>query len=156
MGLISRVSSRTYRNLFSNFTKRLDLSKAKKNILKMAKKSDQTKKSAMKEVVTREYTVNLHKRIHRQGRKFRAPKAVKAIRAFALREMGTQDVRIDADLNKQVWCNGSANPPKRIRVRLARKRNDDEESAHKLYTLVSWVPVSTFKKVQTKNVESDE
>merc|ERR1711976_1133493 len=105
MGLISRVSSRTYRNLFSNFTKRLDLSKSKKNIIKMAKKSDQTKKSAMKEAVTREYTVNLHKR---------------------------------------------------IRVRLARKRNDDEESAHKLYTLVSWVPVSTFKKVQTKNVESDE
>ena len=63
---------------------------------------------------------------------------------------------IDADLNKQLWTNGSANVPKRIRVRLARKRNDDEESVHKLYTLVSWVPVDTFKKSQTKNVESDE
>merc|ERR1711881_162028 len=114
------------------------------------------KRAAIKEVVTREYTVNVHKRIHGAGRKFRAPKAIKAIRAFALKEMGTQDVRIDADLNKQVWVNGSANPPKRIRVRLARKRNDDEESVHKLYTLVSWVPVSTFKRVQTKNVESDE
>ena len=63
---------------------------------------------------------------------------------------------IDADLNKQVWINGSANPPKRIRVRLSRKRNDDEESAHKLYTLVSFVPVDTYKNLQTKNVESDE
>merc|ERR1712001_710118 len=114
------------------------------------------KRAAIKEVVTREYTINLHKRIHKIGRKFRAPKAVKAIKAFAVKEMGTQDIRIDADLNKQVWVNGSANPPRRIRVRLARKRNDDEESVHKLYTLVSWVPVSTFKRVQTKNVESDE
>merc|ERR1711993_42173 len=131
--------------------------KLKSNKIKMAPaKQQERKRSAIKEVVTREYTVNLHKRIHKIGRKFRAPKAVKAIRSFALREMGTQDVRIDADLNKQLWTNGSANVPKRIRVRLARKRNDDEESVHKLYTLVSWVPVETFKKSQTKNVESDE
>jgi large subunit ribosomal protein L31e len=119
-------------------------------------KQQERKRSAIKEVVTREYTVNVHKRIHGAGRKFRAAKAIKAIRSFALKEMGTQDVRIDADLNKQVWVNGSANPPKRIRVRLSRKRNDDEESAHKLYTLVSFVPVDTYKNLQTKNVESDE
>merc|ERR1712080_238877 len=120
------------------------------------KREQARKRTAIKEVVTREYTVNLHKRIHKIGRKFRAPKAVKAIRAFALKEMGTQDVRIDADLNKQLWTNGSANVPKRIRVRLARKRNDDEESQHKLFTLVTWVPVDTFKSLQTTNVESEE
>merc|ERR1711963_1284554 len=77
---------------------------------KMAPKGKQEKKrSAMKEVVTREYTINLHKRIHGQGRKFRAAKAVKAIQKFALKEMGTQDVRIDAELNKQIWAQGSAN-----------------------------------------------
>lgn len=51
----------------------------------------------MKEVVTREYTINLHKRLHRQkgsGRKFRAAKAIKAIKKFALVEMGTADVRM--------------------------------------------------------------
>merc|ERR1712040_11233 len=118
MGLISRVSSRTYR-----FTQKISSTKSPK----MApKKQDQKKRSAMKEVVTREYTINLHKRIHGQGRKFRAAKAVKAIRKFALKEMGTQDVRIDAELNKQIWAQGSANVPKRIRCRLARKRNDDE------------------------------
>merc|ERR1711937_102497 len=148
MGLISRVSSRTYRY-------RLD--QQEKIKLKMAPAREQARKrTAIKEVVTREYTVNLHKRIHKIGRKFRAPKAVKAIRAFAVKEMGTRDVRIDADLNKQIWINGSANVPKRIRVRLARRRNDDEESIHKLYTLVTWVLVDTFKRVQTKNVESDE
>ena len=64
----------------------------------MANQNQKNKKakSTIKEVVTREYTINLHKRIHKIGRKFRAPKAVKAVRAFALREMGTQDVRIGA------------------------------------------------------------
>ena len=37
------------------------------------------------------------------------------------------------------------NVPYRIRVRLARRRNEDEESIHKLYTLVTYVPVTTFK-----------
>merc|ERR1712178_45466 len=136
MGLISRVSSRTYR-----FTQKISSTKSPK----MApKKQDQKKRSAMKEVVTREYTINLHKRIHGQGRK------------FALKEMGTQDVRIDADLNKQIWAQGSANVPKRIRCRLARKRNDDEESKHKLFTLVTWCPVDTFKGSLTANVEAEE
>merc|ERR1711909_24530 len=126
--------------------------------LKMAPKGqkENKKRSAMKEVVTPEYTINLHKRIHGQGRKFRAAKAVKAIKKFALKEMGTQDVRIDADLNKQIWAQGSANVPKRIRCRLARKRNDDEESKHKLFTLVTWYPVDTFKGSLTQNLEAEE
>merc|ERR1712091_2462 len=99
---------------------------------------------------------NLHKRVHRVGSKFKAPKAIKAIREFALKEMGTQDVRIDSELNKQIWANGSQNVPRKIRVRLARKRNDDEESKHKLYTLVTYVPVDTLKGLSTTNVEADE
>merc|ERR1712048_1400959 len=106
MGLISRVSSRTYRFSESN--------------LKMAPKGqkENKKRSAMKEVVTREYTINLHKRIHGQGRKFRAAKAVKAIKKFALKEMGTQDVRIDAELNKQIW----------LKVLLTSQKGSDADS----------------------------
>ena len=33
--------------------------------------------TAMGEVVTREYTINLHKRLHGIGFKYRAPRAVK-------------------------------------------------------------------------------
>lgn len=46
--------------------------------------------------------------------------------------------------------------PFRVRVRLARRRNDDEDSPNKLYTLVTYVPVNTFKGLQTENVESTE
>ena len=44
----------------------------------------------------------------------------------------------------------------RIRVRLARKRNEDEDSPHKLYTLVTYVPVPSFKGLSTENVETSD
>ena len=59
--------------------------------------------------------------------------------------MGTPDVRIDTKLNKAVWTKGIRNVPYRIRVKLSRRRNEDEESVHKLYTLVTHVPVASFK-----------
>jgi large subunit ribosomal protein L31e len=58
--------------------------------------------SAINEVVTREYTINIHKRIHAMGFKKRAPRALKEIRKFAMKEMGTPDVRTDTRLNKVV------------------------------------------------------
>ncbi|PAA89187.1 hypothetical protein BOX15_Mlig004813g1 [Macrostomum lignano] len=113
------------------------------------------KKSALKDVVTREYTINLHKRIHGIGFKRRAPRAMTEIRKFAERMMGTPDVRLDTRLNKFVWSQGVRNVPFRVRVRLARKRNEDEDSAHKLYTLVTYVPCTEFKGKQTINVEGE-
>lgn len=73
----------------------------------MAKNKGEKKgKSAINEVVTREYTVNLHKRLHGIGFKKRAPRAIKEIRKFAELQMGTPDVRIDTRLNKQLWSKG--------------------------------------------------
>merc|ERR1712241_1257652 len=82
-------------------------------------------------------TINLHKRLHGIGFKYRAPRAIKEIKKFALKQMGTDDVRIDTRLNKHVWNQGVRNVPYRIRVRLARLRNEDEDSPNKLYTLVT-------------------
>ena len=72
----------------------------------MAKSSEKKGKSAINEVVTREYTVNLHKRLHGVGFKKRAPRAIKEIRKFAEKQMGTPDVRIDTRLNKKLWSKG--------------------------------------------------
>ncbi|XP_023025110.1 ribosomal protein L31 [Leptinotarsa decemlineata] len=123
----------------------------------MAKQKGEKKgKSAINEVVTREYTVNLHKRLHGIGFKKRAPRAIKAIRQFAEKQMGTPDVRIDTRLNKQLWSKGIRNVPFRVRVRLSRRRNDDEDSVNKLYTLVTYVAVPTFKGLQTENVDASQ
>merc|ERR1711879_779184 len=45
--------------------------------------------------------------------------------------------------------------PRRLRVRLARKRNEDEDSTHRLYTLVTHVPCDDFKGKQTINVDNE-
>merc|ERR1712014_413572 len=113
-----------------------------------------TKKGAKKEPqpVAREYTINLHKRVHGTQFKRRAPRAIKEIKKFAQKAMGTQDVRIDAGLNKYVWKTGIKNPPVRVRVRLSRKRNEDEDASEKLYTLAQPVEVSSFKGLNTENI----
>ena len=85
-----------------------------------------------------------------RGFKRRAPRAIKAIRQFAEKQMGTSDVRIDTKLNKAVWAKGIRNVPYRIRVKLSRRRNEDEESTNKLYTLVTHVPVESFKGMVVK------
>ncbi|XP_032261567.1 60S ribosomal protein L31-like [Phoca vitulina] len=109
--------------------------------------------SAINEVVTREYIINIHKRIHGVGFKKRAPQALKEIWKFAMKEMGIPDVL--TRLNKAVWAKGIRNVPYHIHVRLSRKRNEDEDSPNKLYTLVTYVPVTTLKNLQTVNVDEN-
>lgn len=41
-------------------------------------------------------------------------------------------------------------------MRLSRRRNDDEDSAHKLFTLVTYVPVASIKGLQTENVDASQ
>merc|ERR1711976_348546 len=125
-------------------------------IAAMAPRAEKKSKSTMMEVVTREYTINLHKRLHGIGFKYRAPRAVKEIKKFAEKQMGTPDVRIDTRLNKAIWAQGVRGVPFRMRVRLARMRNEDEDSIHKLYTRVTHVniPKNAFKGLQTENVET--
>nr|CAL69078.1 TPA: putative 60S ribosomal protein L31 [Spadella cephaloptera] len=120
-----------------------------------AKKTEKRGKSAINEVVTREYTINLHRRIFGIGSKRRAPRAIKAVRDFAVKQMGTPDVRIDTRLNKHLWSKGCKGVPVRVRVRLARKRNEDEDSVHKLYTYVTHVTVPGFKGLHTVNVDAE-
>ncbi|KAF9980102.1 60S ribosomal protein L31 [Modicella reniformis] len=120
---------------------------------KDSKGSKGTKRSTIHDVVTREYTIHLHKHVHGRSFKKRAPHAIKAIKTFAMLHMGTRDVRIDPALNKQVWIKGVKTIQHRIRVRLARKRNDDEEAKEKLYTYVTYVPVTSFSGLETQVVD---
>ncbi|CAL9110776.1 unnamed protein product [Musa textilis] len=146
-------------------------------------------KGRKEEVVTREYTINLHKRLHRWcsslsrftffflgslllpatcflysnlpllslGSTFKkkAPKAIKEIKKFAQKAMGTTDVRVDVKLNKHIWSRGIRSVPRRVRVRIARKRNDEEDAKEELYSLVTVaeVPPEGFKGLGTKVVD---
>merc|ERR1719191_393142 len=69
--------------------------------------------------------------------------------------MSTRDVRVDTKLNKYIWSHGVRNVPRRVRVRMSRKRNEDEDAKQKMFTLVQHVPVESFKNLQTENVKDD-
>ncbi|KAL7007518.1 60S ribosomal protein L31B [Cystobasidiomycetes sp. EMM_F5] len=120
-------------------------------------KGEPKQRSALNEVVTRDYSINLHKRTRGLGWKHRAPTAIKEIREFAQKAMGTKDVRIDPSLNAATWQLGIKSVPRRVRVRLSRKRNDEENAKEKLYVIASAVPgVTSFKGLLTQVVETEE
>ncbi|KAJ4913232.1 Uncharacterized protein Rs2_07853 [Raphanus sativus] len=116
------------------------------------------KKGRKEEVVTREYTINLHRRLHSCTFKKKAPKAIKEIRKFAEKAMGTKDVRVDVKLNKQIWSKGIRGPPRRIRVRVARKRNDDEDAKEEFFSLVTVaeIPAEGLSGLGTKVIDEED
>jgi large subunit ribosomal protein L31e len=63
------------------------------------------------------------------------------------------DVRIDIGLNKHIWSRGIRHVPNRVRVKLSRRVNEDEDAKEKMYTLVSVVPVDSFKGLLSKTVD---
>ena len=90
--------------------------------------------------------------------KKKAPKAIKEIRKFAEKAMGTKDVRVDVKLNKQIWSKGIRGPPRRIRVRVARKRNDDEDAKEEFFSLVTVaeIPAEGLSGLGTKVIEEED
>merc|ERR1711975_59846 len=92
---------------------------------KTKKPSGKPQRSAIADVVAREYTIHMHKRIHGVSFKKRAPRAIKEIKAFAYR----------------------------IRVRISRRRNDEEGAKEKLYSYVQAVNVKNPRGLPTVVVE---
>mgnify|MGYP003304093944 CR=1 FL=1 len=113
----------------------------------MGKKVEaQKNKKEAKELqaATRTLTVHLHKMVHGIKFKKKAPRAVAEIKKLATKSMFTKDVRIDPELNKEIWKNGIRNLPRRINIILERKKNeeDDDDKEEKMYTLVKLAPLA--------------
>lgn len=90
-------------------------------------------------------TINIHKLAHRATFKNKAPRAVSQIRKLVAKMMRTEDVRVDPKLNQAIWAQGIRNLPRRMRVRISRKRNEDEsKSGSEWYSLVQHVNVDDF------------
>lgn len=94
--------------------------------------------------------------MHGVNFKKRAPKAVKEIKKFATLHMGTTDVRLDPKLNVVIWKRGVQGVEPRLRLRISRKRNDEEDAKEKLFALVEPVNVPTAKGLHTVVVDEDE
>ena len=106
------------------------------------------------EVVTRDYTINMGRALKGITFKKRAARAIRELKKFAKKEMKTSDVRIDTNLNKKVWANGVKGTDTRLRIRLARRRNEDEDAKEEMKTTVYHVE-GTVKGLGTEVVQED-
>jgi large subunit ribosomal protein L31e len=111
------------------------------------------RKGRKEDTTAMECTIHMTKLI--KGRTFarRAPMAVKKIRAFAQKLFKTKDNRIDGSLNTAVWASGVKGVPTRLRVKIERHVAENTDGASKrkrLYTVISHVPVATYKGLLNK------
>ena len=78
---------------------------------------------SIEENLTRVYTINL-------GRGWITPKhkrtdrVVNIIREFAQKHMKSSEIKLDQDLNRQVWARGKTNPPRKVRVKMVKDEDD--------------------------------
>eukprot|EP01004_Peranema_trichophorum_P000030 NODE_10039_length_545_cov_126.433649_g9394_i0.p1 GENE.NODE_10039_length_545_cov_126.433649_g9394_i0~~NODE_10039_length_545_cov_126.433649_g9394_i0.p1 ORF type:complete len:160 (-),score=27.08 NODE_10039_length_545_cov_126.433649_g9394_i0:66-503(-) len=117
------------------------------------KSKDKKKKVGRNDPRTMEVTCHLARYLNKMTYKNKAPRAILHIKKIARKFLRTYDVRIDPKLNKAVWAEGIRAIPRRIRIRMERKRNENEEAQRKTYTVVSWVPVGSFEELTNKVIE---
>ena len=104
---------------------------------------------------TIETTINLHKKMKNVSALKRAPRSIKVIRELSRRLMGTSDVRIDTNLNKEVWSKGVNHVPFKVRVKMSRKVNEDEDAKEPMYTYVTFVEFPKRRLGQKTKVSDD-
>ena len=117
------------------------------------KKENKQHKDPNREL-TRDFTVNLHKRLHKIQFKKRGKRAMNEIRRFAQKQMWTKDVRLDSELNHYVWQDGIRDIPNKVRIRISKKKNQDEDAKEAFYCLVQHVDVEDFASLRTENAKA--
>lgn len=75
--------------------------------------------ASIEENVTRVYTINLGKAWLTPEYK-RTDRVVNMIREFAQKHMKGEEIKLDQDLNRQIWSRGRTNPPRKVRVKMAK------------------------------------
>jgi large subunit ribosomal protein L31e len=75
------------------------------------------------ENITRVYTINLGRAwLTPQHR--RTDRVINMIREFAEKHMKSGEVKLDQDLNRQIWTRGKTNPPRKVRVKMVKDEDD--------------------------------
>ncbi len=67
-------------------------------------------------LLERTYTIPLRKQYMKAPKYKRAKKAATAVKAFLVRHMKSEDVRLGRHLNMELWKHGMKNPPCRIKI----------------------------------------
>jgi large subunit ribosomal protein L31e len=63
-------------------------------------------------------------------------------------------VRVEQGLNRAIWAHGIRNLDRKIRIRVSRQRNEDEDAKEKFFSLIQHVAVEDFKGLQTERTKN--
>jgi large subunit ribosomal protein L31e len=111
--------------------------------------------ATIEETTTRVYTINLGKAWITPEHK-RTDRVVNMIREFAQKHMKSNQIKLDQDLNRQLWSRGKTNPPRKVRVKMVK-----EEGGTVTVSLYEDLPAAGTSTVETpaseekKNTESE-
>jgi large subunit ribosomal protein L31e len=78
--------------------------------------------ATIEETTTRVYTINLGKAWITPEHK-RTDRVVNMIREFAKKHMKSNEIKLDQDLNRQLWSRGKTNPPRKVRVKMVKEED---------------------------------
>ena len=74
------------------------------------------------------------------------------IREFAQKHMKSEEIKLDQDLNRQIWSRGRTNPPRKVRVKMAK-----DEDGVVTVSLYEDLPAATAEtNAITKEEEEDK
>ena len=107
--------------------------------------------ASIEENLTRVYTINLGKAWLTPEYK-RTDRVVNMIREFAQKHMKGEEIKLDQDLNRQIWSRGRTNPPRKVRVKMAK-----DEDGVVTVSLYEDLPAATAEtSAITKEEEEDK
>jgi large subunit ribosomal protein L31e len=78
--------------------------------------------ATIEETTARVYTINLGKAWITPEHK-RTDRVVNMIREFAEKHMKSNEIKLDQDLNRQLWSRGKTNPPRKVRVKMVKEED---------------------------------
>ena len=109
--------------------------------------------TTLEDSVTRVYTINLGKAwITPQYR--RTDRVVNMIREFARKHMKSDEIKLDQDLNRQIWSRGKTNPPRKVRVKMV--KDEDGAVTVSLYEDLAEAPIARTATEDAGTVEKKE
>ena len=79
--------------------------------------------SKTEESLSRVYTINLGK-AWLTPRYRRTDRVINMVREFAIKNMKSDEVKIDQDLSRHIWARGKTNPPRKVRVKMVKDEDD--------------------------------
>lgn len=91
----------------------------------------------VEENLTRVYTINLGRAWITPEHK-RTDRVINMIREFAEKHMKSDEIKLEQDLNRQIWSRGKTHPPRKVRVKMVK-----DEDGVVTVSLYEDVPVAT-------------